>query len=83
MNPFLVRLGTVLGPIIAKELLPLFPVFAGFLAKALFDQLKQGGPLEVLDLAQKGADSIVASDPDIPFLSDIFDVSDWLKNLPR
>lgn len=67
----------------------LLPLIAAAAAKALADQLAEHIPSipvvgDVLDIAEKvRADVNLIPDIDIPGLSDVFDLTEWLKKFGR
>jgi hypothetical protein len=80
-----------LSPILAKSLLALMPVIAAAVAKAITEQLKAvvpglsgAGALSLPDLAEKIRNEVNRiPDIDIPVISDIFDLSEFLKDRIR
>jgi hypothetical protein len=76
-----------LAALVAKlkaELLPdliaLFPTFGSSIIKAALDALPNVANLpEAVELAETVAKNIVDSDPDIPGLSDVIDLSEILR----
>lgn len=90
MDKLLIKLASLIAPIIAQKLMAVLPVIAAAIAKAVMDQVISRipvlGDLPALDLPQV-ADQVRDTvnqlpDIDIPVLSDIFDLSEWLKR-PR
>lgn len=91
MNPFLtaiaVKIAEKLIPIVAEKLMALLPLIAAAVAKAVADQVLSRIPDIDLDLPglPELADTVRNDlnrlpDVDIPVLSDIFDLTEWLKN---
>lgn len=69
-----------------KRVTALIPLVAAAAVKAMADQIRTDVPLvgNVLDIAEKvRADVNLIPDIDIPGLSDVFDLTEWLKKLGR
>jgi hypothetical protein len=71
-----------LAPILVKQLSALLPVIVAAATKAITDQLRlkvdQGLP-ELVENIRTHVNQI--PDIDIPVLSDVFDLTEWLKRL--
>lgn len=66
------------------KLVALFPVFGGSLLKQAFELVPNLPDIGELDDAARGvAQKILESDPDIPGLSDIVDLSELLRGFLR
>jgi hypothetical protein len=89
MNTLITKIALALAPLlaeqIAKQLAPLVPLVATAVGKAILDALKGSLPnlpdLGVEDLAKNAVKVVSDIDPDIPYLSDIFDLSDFVGKL--
>lgn len=91
MNAILAKLASIivpmliekLTPILVKELSALFPVIAAAVAKAIAEQLKSQLPdlhVSLPDLAETVRNEVnKIPDIDIPILSDIFDLTEFIK----
>lgn len=78
MNTILSRLAIYLAPLVAKQLAPLIPVIAAAVAKTVLDRLGVG-TVAVPEIVKDSVNNVLEFDPDIPFISDIFDLSEFLK----
>lgn len=78
------RLKDNLLPDLMKSVVPLLPVFGDSLIKAFVDHMPDIPNIaEGVDIAKDVAEKIVAADPDLPFVSDVFDLSEMLKGFLR
>jgi hypothetical protein len=68
---------------ILEAVVPLLPVFGEALVKELIKHLPIPNIPEAVNLAKGMAENILATDPDIPVLSNIFDLSELLRGFLR
>lgn len=74
------------GPWLIEQITKLIPVIVGAVVKALSDQLSKHLPDfsavasgAVPEIAKAAVDKVIEADPDLPGLSNIFDLSEFLK----
>lgn len=79
----LARLVTKLKAELLPDLIALFPTFGQAVVKAALDLMPNVDVPAAVELGKGVAQNIVDSDPDIPGLSDIIDVSEILKGWLR
>ena len=78
-----IRLAKALKDDLLPDVVGTFPAFGASLLKTAFEKLPNVAdiPGEAMDLAADSVKKIVDNDPDIPGLSDLFDLSEWAKRL--